>query len=93
MEFGRQEYWNELAFHPLGDLPDPGNEPESLMYPLLAGRFFTSNTTWEAPYLLCFSRVQLCATPWTAAHQAPLSLGFSLQARTLEWVAISFSSA
>ena len=24
-----------------------------------------------------FSRVQLCATPWTAAHQAPLSLGFS----------------
>ena len=26
-----------------------------------------------------FSRVQLCATPWTAAHQAPLSLGFSRQ--------------
>ena len=24
-----------------------------------------------------FSRVQLCVTPWTAAHQAPLSLGFS----------------
>ena len=22
-----------------------------------------------------FSRVQLCATPYTAAHQAPLSLG------------------
>ena len=82
-----------------------------------------------------FSRVQLCATPETAAHQAPLSLGFSrqehwnglpfpspmresegaqscptlcdpidgsppgspvpgiLQARTLEWVAISFSNA
>ena len=30
--------------------------------------------------LLCrFSRVQLCATPQTAAHQAPLSLGFSRQ--------------
>ena len=27
----------------------------------------------------CFSRVQLCATPQTAAHQAPLSLGFSRQ--------------
>ena len=28
--------------------------------------------------LLCrFSRVQLCVTPQTAAHQAPLSLGFS----------------
>ena len=26
-----------------------------------------------------FSRVRLCATPWTAAHQAPLSLGFSRQ--------------
>ena len=24
-----------------------------------------------------FSCVQLCATPWTAAHQAPLSMGFS----------------
>ena len=37
------------------------------------------------------SRVQLCATPQTAAHQAPIP-GI-LQARTLEWVAISFSSA
>ena len=26
-----------------------------------------------------FSRVQLCVTPQTAAHQAPLSLGFSRQ--------------
>ena len=26
-----------------------------------------------------FGRVQLCATPETAAHQAPLSLGFSRQ--------------
>ena len=25
------------------------------------------------------SRVQLLATPWTAAHQAPLSMGFSRQ--------------
>ena len=25
------------------------------------------------------SRVQLFATPWTAAHQAPLSMGFSRQ--------------
>ena len=39
-----------------------------------------------------FSRVQLCATPWTAAHQAPLSTGFS-KARILEWVAVSFSNA
>ena len=26
-----------------------------------------------------FSRVQLCATLWTAAHQAPLSTGFCRQ--------------
>ena len=29
-------------------------------------------------------------TPWTVAHQAPLSMGFP-QARRLEWIAISFS--
>ena len=37
------------------------------------------------------SRVRLCATPETAAHQAPRFLGFSRQ--ELEWVAISFSNA
>ena len=29
--------------------------------------------------LSCFSCVQLFATPWTIAHQAPLSIGFSRQ--------------
>ena len=29
--------------------------------------------------LSCFSRVRCCATPQTAAHQAPPSLGFSRQ--------------
>ena len=29
--------------------------------------------------LICFSPAQLFATPWTAAHQAPLSMGFSRQ--------------
>ena len=37
-----------------------------------------------------FSCVQLFATPWTVAHQAPLFMGI-LQARTLKWVAIPFS--
>ena len=32
-----------------------------------------------------FSRVQLCATPWTAAHQAPLSTGFSRQGYWSGW--------
>ena len=32
-----------------------------------------------------FSHVRLCVTPWTSAHQAPLSM-----ARILEWIAIPF---
>ena len=35
------------------------------------------------------SRVQLCATPETAAHQAPLSLGFSRQEH---WSGLPFPS-
>ena len=38
-----------------------------------------SNSCMHACMLSRFSRVQLCVTPWTAAHQAPLSLGFSRQ--------------
>jgi len=36
------------------------------------------------------SVVSASATPWTAAYEAPLSMGF-FQARVLEWVAIAFS--
>ena len=36
------------------------------------------------------SRVQLFATLWTVARQAPLSMGL-LQARVLEWVAMPSS--
>ena len=36
-----------------------------------------------------FSRVQLCATPQTAAHQGPLSLGFSRQEH---WSRLPFPS-
>ena len=34
---------------------------------------------WMLLLLSCFSHIRLCATPQTAAHQAPLSLGFSRQ--------------
>ena len=36
-----------------------------------------------------FRRVRLCATPWTAAHQAPPSLGFSRQEH---WSGLPFPS-
>ena len=50
MGFSRQEYWSRLPCPPSGDLPDPGIEPMSLMSPALAGRFFTTSTTWEAQF-------------------------------------------
>ena len=37
-----------------------------------------------------FNRVLFCATPWILAHHAPLSVEI-LQARIMEWVAISSS--
>ena len=49
MGFSRQEYWSGLPCTPPGDLLDPGVEPMSLMSPALAGGFFTSSATWEAP--------------------------------------------
>ena len=48
MGLSRQGYWSGLPCPPPGDLPDPGIEPTSLTSPPLAGRFFTTSTTWEA---------------------------------------------
>ena len=41
IKFFRQEFWSELPFLTLEDLPDTGIEPESLEFPALVGRFFT----------------------------------------------------
>ena len=46
--------------------------------------------SWSQCPLSCFSCVQLLVTLWTLAHQGPLSMGI-LQARILEWVAVSSS--
>ena len=48
MEFSRQEYWSRLPFPSLGDPPGPGLKPTS---PELAGGFFTTRDTWEAPLM------------------------------------------
>ena len=42
MGISRQEYWSELPSPTPGDLPDPGIEHESLVSPVLAGGFFTT---------------------------------------------------
>ena len=38
------------------DLSNPGIEPASLMSPELAGEFFTTKATWEAPENVAASR-------------------------------------
>ena len=61
MGFFRQEYCSGLPCPSPGDLPNPGNEPKSLMSPALAGGFFTISTTWGR---FCWRR--LLTVPWTA---------------------------
>ena len=39
--------WSGLPCSLPGDLPDPGTELKSLMSPALAGRLFTTSSTWE----------------------------------------------
>ena len=86
--------------HPVNDVIQPSDTLSSnyqiLCHPLLLPsifpsiRVFSSESALNKSLLLLllshFSRVQLCATPETAAPGI-------LQARTLEWVAISFSNA
>ena len=74
MEFSRQEYWSGLPFPSPGDLPDPGIEPRS---PALQADGLTSEPPLRSDQSL--SRVRLFGTPWTVAHQAPPSTGFSRQ--------------
>ena len=44
-----QRFWSRLPCLPPGDLPDPGIKSTSLMSLALAGGFFTTRVTWEAP--------------------------------------------
>ena len=62
MGFSRQEYWSGLPFPPPGDLPNPGVKPIS---PALAGVFFTTSATWEAPnHCLPVGFLRNSAIPW-----------------------------
>ena len=68
-----QEYWNGLSF--------PSSEDKDrTQVSYIAGRFFTIEPPAEPldinqfSSVLSLSRVQLFATPWTAAHQASLSI-------------------
>ena len=89
MGFSRQEYWSEWPCPLPRDLPDPGIKFASLMSPALAGRFFTTSTTWSTVWKWSRSvESDFLRPPWTVAYQASPGI---LQARVLEWVDISFS--
>ena len=62
--------------------PTDGSPPGSFVPGILQARLLSGlplPSPMHAHMLSRFSRVQLSATLWTAAHQAPLSTGFSRQ--------------
>ena len=86
MGFSSQEYWGELPFPSPGDLPDPGIKTR---FPTLQAGSLPSAAAAAAKSL------QSCLTLWDPIDGSPPGspIPGSLQARTLEWVAISFSNA
>ena len=93
MGFSRQEYWSGLPFPSPGDLPNPGIEPRS---PALQadslpaqppGKPITALCVWVCDVTqscLTLCNPVDCSPPGSCVHGI-------LQARILEWVAISFS--
>ena len=77
--FSRQEHWSGLPSPPPRDLPHPGIELTSLTS-ALAGRFFTTSTTWEVQqhlqYLLIFPLPWLLENPEKTNTKNKLNLGF-----------------
>ena len=75
--FSRQEHWSGLPCPPPGDLPDHGIQSVSLA---LAGGFFTTSTTWEAPHQAGVMRQKPISFLSKAAHLS-LTEGRSLTLR------------
>ena len=96
MGFSRQEYWSGLPFPSPEDLPDPGIEPKS---PTLQEDSLPSEPpgTPSRVYVAAAAAksLQSCPTlcdPIDGSPPDSTDCGI-LQARTLEWVAISCSNA
>ena len=92
MGFSRQEYWSGLPFPSPGDLPDPGIEPGS---PALQADALTSEPPGKPLAAAAAKSLQSYPTLCDPIDGSPPGSSVSgiLQARTLEWVAISFSNA
>ena len=74
---------------PRWSLFPPGFEPGTFRVLGERDNHYTTETRHDGQTLLLlpsrFSRVRLCATPWTAAYQASLSMGFSRQEHWSGW--------
>ena len=95
MGISRQEYWSGLPCPPPGDLLNPGIEPVS--YVSCIGRLPLVPSGKPPPHLAAAAAKLLQSCPTLCD---PIDSGLPgspvpgiLQARTLEWVAISFSNA
>ena len=93
MGFSRQEYWDELPCPLPGGLPKPGIEPRSptLQVDSLRVELPGKPRTY---YAAVAASLQSCPTLWDPIDSSlsGCSIPGILQARTLEWVAISFSN-
>ena len=98
MRFSRQEYWSVLLFPLLGDLSHPGIESVSpvspgrqigrqILYHGASWQAFDNSWKWKWNRSVLSNSLRprgLCSPPGSSVHGI-------LQARILEWVAISFS--
>ena len=95
MAFTRQEYWSGLSFPPPGDLLHPGIKTRS---PALQVDSLLSEPPEKPTYIpaaAAAKSLQSCPTLCDPIDGSPPGSPVPgiLQARTLEWVAISFSNA
>ena len=91
--FSRQEYCSGLPCPPPGDLPNLRTEPLFLRSPALAGKFFNRHHLGSPLLRIKWSHsaVSNSLQPHGLCNLPDSSVHGILQARVLEWVAISFS--
>ena len=78
MGFSRQEYWSGSPCPPPGDLPSSRIESASLVSPALAGGFFTTSATWEAPCVRYASMQFTPKSPGQSCYKLTLELTAAL---------------
>ena len=93
MGFPRQAYWSGLPFPSLGDLPDPGTEHVAPAWQM--GSLPLSHIGAQCSLAAAAKSLQSFLTLCNPIDGSPPGSPVPgiLQARTLEWDAISFSSA